>query len=149
VNALDLDQTMSKEEEMILANGTLVAVTDGEKLRLFRNNGHEPQIDLVELHEPGLHVANTGSGGRHRSSTANPDDSRLREDDFAAAVAGYLNREALTDAFEHLVLIADPRTLGELRKHFQASLKAKVVGELGKDLVKHPIEAIESTLATA
>jgi protein required for attachment to host cells len=64
-------------------------------------------------------------------------------------VAGYLNREALTEAFEHLVLIADPRTLGELRKHFQASLEAKLVGELDKDLVKHPIEAIESTLATA
>ena len=134
---------------MILANGTLVAVTDGEKLRLFRNKGHEPQIDLVELREPALQAANTGSGGRHRSSTANHDDSRLREDDFAAAVAGYLNREALTGAFEHVVVIADPRTLGELRKHVQASLKAKLVGELSKDLAKHSVEAIENTLAAA
>ncbi|MCH4559147.1 host attachment protein [Mesorhizobium jarvisii] len=134
---------------MLLAHDTLVAVTDGEKLRLFRNEGREPQIDLVELPEPGLHVANTGSGGRHHSSTANPDDSRLREDDFAAAVAAYLNREALTETFEHLVLIADPRTLGELRKHFQASLRAKLTGELDKDLVKHSVEAIENTLASA
>lgn len=134
---------------MILANGTLVAVTDGEKLRLFRNKGHEPGIDLVEIPEPGLHLANTGSGGRHRSSTANPDDSRLREDDFAAAVAAYLNREALTEAFEHLVVIADPRTLGELRKHFQAPLRAKLVGELAKDLAKHSAEAIKDTLTTA
>ena len=99
--------------------------------------------------EPGLHLANTGSGGRHRSSTANPDDSRLREDDFAAAVAAYLNREALTETFEHVVVIADPRMLGELRKHFQAPLKAKLVGELAKDLAKHPAETIENTLATA
>ncbi len=134
---------------MILANGTLVAVTDGEKLRLFRNKGHEPRIDLVELREPALQAASTGSGGRHRSSTANPDDSRLREDDFVAAVAEYLNREALTEAFEHLVVIADPRTLGELRKHVQATLKAKLVGEVGKDLAKHPVEAIEKTLAGA
>ncbi|RVD62985.1 host cell attachment protein, partial [Mesorhizobium sp. M4A.F.Ca.ET.029.04.2.1] len=27
---------------MILNNGTLVAVTDGEILRLFHNKGHEP-----------------------------------------------------------------------------------------------------------
>ena len=134
---------------MILANGTLVVVTDGEKLRLFRNKSPEPRIDLVELPEPVLHSASTGSGGRHRSSAANPDDSRLREDDFAAAVAAYLNREALTEVFEHVVVIADPRTLGELRRHFQASLKAKLVGELAKDLAKHPVEAIENTLAAA
>ncbi|RUW86900.1 host attachment protein [Mesorhizobium sp. M7A.F.Ca.US.010.02.1.1] len=134
---------------MILANGTLVAVTDGDKLRLFRNKSHEPRIDLAEMPEPGLHVANTGSGGRHRSSTANPDDSRLREDDFAAAVAAYLNREALTGAFKHVMVIADPRTLGELRKHFQDPLRAKLVGELSQDLAKHSLEAIENTLAAA
>ncbi|TSE12778.1 host cell attachment protein [Mesorhizobium intechi] len=134
---------------MIMTTGTVVAVTDGKKLRLFRNKGHEPQIDLVELGEPTLQAASSGSGGRHRSSTANPDDSRLREDDFAAAVAEYLNREALTEAFEHVVMVADPRTLGELRKHVEPSLKAKLVGELGKDLVKHSVEAIENTLAAA
>ncbi|PDQ20577.1 host cell attachment protein [Mesorhizobium sanjuanii] len=134
---------------MILTNGTLVAVADGDKLRLFRNKGHEPRIDLVEMPEPELHLANTGSGGRHRSSTANPDDSRLREDDLAAAVAAYLNREALTDAFEHVVVIADPRTLGELRRHFQAPLRAKLMGELAKDLAKHSAEAIAGTLAAA
>ncbi|MGX8007512.1 host attachment family protein [Mesorhizobium sp. ORM8.1] len=131
---------------MILANGTLVVVTDGDKLRLLRSKGHEPRIELVEMPEPVLHSANTGSGGRHRSSTANPDDSRLREDDFAAAVAAYLNREALTEAFEHVVVIADPRTLGELRRHFQAPLRAKLVGEIAKDLAKHSAGAIENTL---
>lgn len=134
---------------MILSNDTLVAVTDGEKLRLFRNKGHEPRIDLAEMPEPGLHLVNTGSGGRHRSSTANPDDARLREDDFAAAVAAHLNREALTEAFEHVVVIADPRTLGELRKHFQAPLRAKLVGEIAKDLAKHSAQAIGDTLTTA
>lgn len=134
---------------MIVMTGMLVAVTDGETLRLFRNKGREPRIDLVELREPALHPANTGSGGRHRSSTANPDDSRLREDDFAAAVAEYLNSEALTEAFEHVVVVADPRTLGALRKRVEPSLKAKLAGELGKDLVKHSVEAIENTLAAA
>jgi protein required for attachment to host cells len=134
---------------MILPNGTLVAVTDGEKLRLFHNRGHEPHIELLELHEPALDAANVGTGGRHRSSTANPDRARLREDDFAAAVGAYLNREALAGAFEHVAVVADPRTLGELRKHYHPSLSAKLVGELGKDLAGHSAEAIKDAITAA
>lgn len=134
---------------MILSNGTVVAVVDGEKMRLFRNKGHEPQIELVELPEPDLDVANVGSGGRHHSSTANPDASRLVEDDFVAAAAGYLNREALAGRFEHVMVVADPRTLGELRKHFHQSLSGKLVGQLDRDLVKHSTEAIKAAIAAA
>ncbi|TIW14792.1 MAG: host attachment protein, partial [Mesorhizobium sp.] len=36
---------------MILNNGTLVAVTDGENLRLFHNKGHEPHLDLIEVED--------------------------------------------------------------------------------------------------
>ena len=83
------------EKEMILPNGAFVAVVDGEKIRLFRNSGHEPHVNLISLPEPDLGAGNTGSGSRHRSSSANPDGRRLEEDDFAAAAANYLNREAL------------------------------------------------------
>lgn len=134
---------------MILPNGTVVAVVDGERMRLFRNKGHEPQIDLVELPEPNLDVANVGSGGRHRSSTANPDASRLAEDDFVAAAADYLNRDALAGRFEHAVIGADPRTLGELRKHFHQSLGTKLVGQLDRDLAGHSAEAIKAALVAA
>lgn len=137
------------DNKMIVAHGTVVAVTDGEKLRIFCNKGHEPQIDLVELPELALHVGDTGSGGQHRGSTANPDGSRPRDDDFAAAVAASLNREAQMEAFEHLVVIADPRTLGKLRKHFRAPLRSRLVGELAKDLAKHSAKAIQDTLAVA
>ncbi|RWB49209.1 MAG: host cell attachment protein [Mesorhizobium sp.] len=99
---------------MILNNGTLVAVTDGESLRLF----HEPHLDLIEVEDSVLEVAHAGSGGRHRSSTANPDESRLGEDDFAASIASYLNQKAREKACEHILLIADPRTLGEMRRHY-------------------------------
>ncbi|CDX16744.1 putative attachment-related protein [Mesorhizobium sp. ORS 3324] len=134
---------------MILNNDTLVAVTDGQRLRLFHNKGHEPHIDLVEIEDPVLEVARAGSGGRHRSSIANPDDSRLREDDFAGSVAAYLNHQALGDAYEHILVIADPRTLGEMRRHYQPSLNAKLAGEIGKDFVKHSVESIKYAVATA
>ena len=134
---------------MILNNGTLVAVTDGERLRLFHNKGHEPHLELVEIEDSVLEVARAGSGGRHRSSTANPDESRLREDDFAGSVAGYLNHQALTEAYEHILVIADPRTLGEMRKHYQPSLRAKLAGEIGRDFVKHSVESLKHALSTA
>jgi protein required for attachment to host cells len=134
---------------MILPNGAVVAVLDGKKMRLFRNRGHEPSVDLVELPEPDLRPANVGSGGRHHSSTANPDSPRLLEDDFAAAAAAYLNREALAGRIGQAVIVADPRSLGELRKHFHQALGAKLIGEIGKDLVGHSPEAITAAVIAA
>jgi protein required for attachment to host cells len=134
---------------MILPNGTVVAVVDGKTMRLFRNKGHEPHIDLAELPKPDLDLASGGSGGRHHSSTANPDASRLVEDDFVAAAAGFLNREALAGRFEHVVIVADPRTLGELRKHFHQALSAKLIGQLHGDFAKHSAESIKAAIAAA
>jgi protein required for attachment to host cells len=134
---------------MILNNGTLIAITDGKSLRLFRNRGHEPHLDLIEVEDPVVEVAHAGSGGRHRSSTANPDQSRLREDDFAASTASYLNHQALEQACKHILVIADPRTLGEMRKHYQPPLSTKLIGEIGKDFVKHSVEAIKFAISIA
>lgn len=134
---------------MILPNETTVAVVDGTRLRLFRNRGHEPQIDLVELPEPAIAAENQGSGGRHHSSTANPDMSRLAEDNFAAAVADHLNRQVLSGEIGTLFVVADPRTLGELRRHFHDTVRAKLVGDLAKDLTAQDRQDIERILAKA
>ena len=134
---------------MIIANGTIVVVVDGAHLRLFRNHGHEPEIRLVPELVPKLGVSNVGSGGRHRSSTANPDRSRLHEDDFAAAVAEYLNESALAGRIERLVIIADPRTLGEMRRHFHSALSQRLVGQIEKNLAGFPLAGIQDTLQAA
>ena len=134
---------------MILPNGTLVAVLDGTSMRLFRNKGHEPHVELAALDVPDLSQLNSGSGGRHRSSAANPDDSRLSEDNFAASAAAYLNSEALAGRVDHALVIADPRTLGELRKHFHETLSTKLVGELARNLAHHTPSEIEAAVASA
>ena len=64
------------------------------------------------------------------------------EDGVAAASAAQLNHLALDGSLDRLFVIADPRTLGELRKHFHARLQAKIVGELPKDLIDHTIHDI-------
>jgi protein required for attachment to host cells len=134
---------------MILPNDTTIAVVDGEKLRLFRNKGMEPRIKLAEEAVAGIQPSNQGSGARHRSTTANPDRWRLEEDDFAASAAAHLNRLVLDGAIASLFIIADPRTLGELRRHFHDVTRESLIGELARDLIGSSIEKIEAALAKA
>ena len=134
---------------MIIPNNATIAVIDGEKMRLFRNKAVEPYIELVEQTSPDLDTDNQGSGSRHRSSSANPDDSRQTEDNFAASAAGLLNRQVLDGKIENLFIIADPRTLGELRKNRHQKLEEKLLGELSKDLTGHSVDDITAALHKA
>lgn len=134
---------------MLLAVGATVAVMDGEKLRLFRNTGQPGEPKLVALEEPELRGENKSSGARHASSAANPDDSRLEEDSFVAAVAAWLNNQALGQGFESLAVVAAPKSLGELRKHYHKALTARLTVEVAKDLTGHSIAEIEAALAKA
>lgn len=134
---------------MMLSHGDLVAVADGENLRLFRNKGVEPHIDLIEFSHPHLAAHNAGSGSRHHNDALNPDSDRQAEDGFAAASAGQLNRMALDGTLERLFVIADPRTLGELRKHVHPVLQARIVGELVKDLTGHSVDDITAAVRNA
>jgi len=131
---------------MIIPNDTTIAVVDGTKFRMFRNKGVEPHIQLVELAQPEVDAQNQGSGGRHHTGSANPDDSRIEEDNFAAAVAGFLNRQVLDGTIAGLFVIADPRTLGELRRHYHKTVEAKLVGELAKDFTGEGGSVIEDAL---
>jgi protein required for attachment to host cells len=133
---------------MILPTGTTVAVADGETIRLFHNTGVKPGVHLVEI-TAARAPAHSGSGARHHTGSANPDGRRLVEDDFAAATAAFLNRLSLDGTIEHLVVVSDPRTLGELRKHFHHELRGKIIGELAKDFSRRPLEDIASLIADA
>jgi len=134
---------------MLLPKDALVAVADGEKLVLFKNSGEEAQPKLVKLQTPEMDSDNKGSGSRHQSSSANPDDSQQAEDGFAAGISGMLNKQVLGGNFSHVVVIAAPRTLGELRKHYHKALSAKLVGEIAKDLTGHSADDIQAAIAAA
>jgi len=134
---------------MDIPKGTTVAVADGEKLNLFRNAGDEANPKLTALQEEDVANDNKGSGARHQSSSANPDDSQVTEDGFAAGIADLLNRQVLEGQIANLVVIAAPRTLGELRKHYHQKLSAVLVGEIAKDLTGHSMQDVEKTIAAA
>ncbi len=134
---------------MQLPKGATLAVADGEKLSLFRNSGDEAHPKLTAMPESEVGTDNKGSGGRHHSSSANPDDKRLAEDSFAAGIVALLNKRVLDGKVEDLVIIADPKTLGEMRKHYHAKLSAVLRKEIAKDLTGHSSSDIEKTLLAA
>lgn len=131
---------------MMLPHNTTVAVVDGENFNLFHNSGHEGELTLKAATSPTLHAGNAGSGGRHISNASNPNASLQSEDGFAAAAAAWLNRQVLDGSIESLMVIAAPRTLGELRKHYHKELEAVLEGELSKDLVGHAVADIEAAI---
>jgi protein required for attachment to host cells len=61
-------------------------------------------------------------------------------------VAAWLNHEVIDHRIEHLVVIAAPRTLGELRKHYHRLTGEALVGELDKDLIGRPEAEIVQAL---
>ena len=134
---------------MIIPTGTKVAVADGETVRLFHNVGVKPGVHLVEITAAPPAPARSGSGARHHTGSGNPDGRRLVEDDFAAATAAFLNKLSLDGTIEHLVVVSDSRTLGEMRKHFHRDLRGKIIGELAKDFSRRPLQDIAALIADA
>jgi len=118
---------------MLLPHGAVIALVDGDNLELFRNSGNEAQPALSSIEAPSLDEHNKGSGARHHSSSAEQSGHQLDEDAHAAAVADWLNHQVLTNVVTHLVIIASPRTLGEMRRHYHERLKAALIGELHKE----------------
>ncbi len=134
---------------MLIPHGTLVAVLDGKTLELFRNGGTELELKLAALPPPKLHGHSKDLGKRHRKSSANPDHHLVEEDAFAASAVDWLNHEAIGGRFDHLVVVAAPRTLGELRRHYHVTLKHKLVGEVAKEMTGEPPAAVEAELKLA
>jgi protein required for attachment to host cells len=134
---------------MLIPHGTMIAVIDGAGLKLYRNSSEETHPKLTALPTPTLEGHSKDSGKRHRSSAANPDDRLVEEDSFIAAVADWLNHQALEGKLEHLAVVAAPRALGELRRHYHQKLAEKILVELHKDLIDRPVAELEAALVHA
>ena len=60
-----------------------------------------------------------------------------------------LNKWALSGKLNDLVVIAAPRTLGELRKSWHKELQGKLIGEIAKDLTGASADQIVATIEKA
>jgi protein required for attachment to host cells len=146
---------------MQVPHNTFVVVADGKKMLFFRNEGDAeyPKLEIESQDEtsdaadrdrktdaPGRAFSSVGSS---RSAMEETDFHQQEEDRFAAATAEMLNARALRTEFESLIIVAPPRTLGELRKHYHKELEKRLSGEVAKVLTGHPVTEIEKILRAA
>jgi protein required for attachment to host cells len=149
----------SKEIEMQVPHNTFVVVADGQKMLFFRNEGDAEFLKLEverkrEQEVPAdrdLKTSEAGrtfdaSGGAGRSAYEETDFHQLEEDRFAAETAELLKKRALRNDFDSLIIVAPPKTLGELRKHYHKEVEKRITGEIAKDLTGHPVPEIEKII---
>ena len=143
---------------MQVPHNSFVVVADGEKMLFFRNEGDTdyPKLEVERKREqdnppdrdqksdgPGRAFSSVGSG---RSAFEEADFHQLEENRFAAETAEMLKQRALRNDFDSLIVVAPPRTLGELRKHYHKEVEKRLAGEIAKDLTGHPVEEIEKII---
>jgi protein required for attachment to host cells len=144
-----------KEKTMRVPHNTFVVVADGEKMLFFRNEGDAEYLKLAierkreqdnppdrdqKSSAPGRTFDSASSG---RSAYAETDFHQLEEERFAAETADMLKKRALRNEYDQLIVVAPPRTLGELRKHYHKEVEKRLAGEIAKDLTGHPVDEIE------
>jgi len=144
-----------------LKHGHWVVVADGEKALFLRNEGDAtyPNLGVVrEMHDENPPTREQGSdrpgrfndgAGPHKSAVADTDWHRVGKERFAEDVAARLYRMAHRGDFDHLVIVAPPLVLGEMRKKLHKEVEQKIVAEIPKTLTNHSIDAIEQLLLAA
>ncbi|MGI3168264.1 host attachment family protein [Pseudooceanicola sp. C21-150M6] len=138
-----------------------VLIADGEKALFLRNltDGQDPHLEVVRKEEqdnpkdidqsanrPGR-MNDTGVG--QRSALDDTDWHELAKERFADDLADLLYRQAHKGRFDRIVLVAPPKTLGELRKVLHKEVADKVIAEVPKTLTNHPLDEIEAALKAA
>jgi protein required for attachment to host cells len=135
---------------MKIPDGAHVAVIDGERFLWLVNTGDAVHPQLENLGSPDLDPTNRSQGKMRHSITTNQHTGNdLDEAAHVAAAADWMNHQAKTNKFEHLIVVADKRSLGELRRHYHVELEKRLVGEVGKAVTNQPIDDIAQTIASA
>jgi len=145
-----------KETIVLIPTNSLVAVTDGARFILYRNEGTATAVRLtredgMELVLPSsAEMGNSPPGrsfqsfGSRRSAYEGPDVHDMAEARFTADVAERL--ATLVNAGEVLLVAADPRSLGHLRKELPDSVRSRLLGEIAADYSKHSPEDLARLL---
>lgn len=114
---------------------TLVVVADGHQAILLRTHGVKDALTLSE--ETRLTPKSLSEEG---PSGSRPEEQTPRQTDeatFAKQLAQALYTMKQGQKFEHLVLAADPQTLGQLRDTMHKSVSASLLLSLDKELTNH------------
>ncbi len=144
-----------------IPHGAYVFVGDGRKALFLRNDGDQvsPSLAtervLVDEDSPaydrrtdplGFSFAATRTTGRSAMET--PDWHEIEEDRFALRVAAALEELVRSHWAPALLVVAPPATLADLRRALHDEVKARLIGEIDKDLTNVPVGEIERRIAS-
>ena len=140
---------------------TWVAVVDGARGRIFMRAGRKSPLVPVTSEEnkpstmptrelgtdrPGR-VHDSADVGRH-AMEPRVDWHRFEKTRFAEKMAAILNKGRADGDFDKLVLVAPPRTLGDLRAALDRPTRASISAELNKDLTGARADQLAEQLET-
>src|SRR3546814_3558190 len=125
-----------------------IVIVDGAQARILENHG--PGKGLVPLpagvmqktSRPSRDIDTDRPGrgynpmGQHHTMDSPSDSHREEKRRFADLLANHINAAALDRSYDRLILVAPPKTLGDLRQSLSKEAAAKLDGELPKDLTK-------------
>jgi len=125
-------------------HNTLIVVGTGEGANFYRNSAKGGELKLAYAGdlEPG-NLADQGPSGKQPPDTS---DKESMEATFAKILANHLYDLAQAHKFDHLVLVLDPDSLGEIRPSLHVSVRDKIMLELPKTLVNSPTDQIEKSI---
>jgi protein required for attachment to host cells len=104
---------------------------------VFARPLHAESVDRYDFGRDQLgRVFESASTARHMAEPRIDVRQEIKAD-FMKSVARELEKARGRNAFDRLVLVAPPKTLGELKKHLGQSLQACVVSTLAKDLTHY------------
>ncbi|GAA3785235.1 host attachment protein [Qipengyuania pelagi] len=136
---------------MRIPSNAHVAIVDGKNFTVMRNGGAplEPKLDRAE--QPDLSATNYSAGVRHQDNIGREKGTSTQLDELAhaAAVSEWLNSQCVSGDIADLLVIADPKTLGEMRHHYHSELEKRLVGEIAKTMTGQPTDKIEQAIASA
>jgi protein required for attachment to host cells len=146
-----------------MPNTTWVLIADGARARLLAQakpfaplepaleqeefTGSMAQSKEIGSDRPGRSFDSSGLGGRH-AMVPPTDPQRYAKFAFARELAERLEEAVHEGRFARLILVAAPRTLGDLRELLPGAVKAKVVAEIDKDLTHVPLRDLPKHLAS-
>lgn len=143
---------------MDIPHNALIAVADGRKMLILRNNGNPMKPDLTvlahgEQRNPDTHEQGGDRPGRTHAPSGSlsasyeeADFHEIAEGRFATEVAAHINQRALANGFDKLIVVAPPRTLGDLRSQWHKETQARLIGEIPKEATNLPPAGIAALI---
>lgn len=138
---------------------TWILIADGAQARIACNDG--PGRGLALAHEETFHGRNVAGReimsdrpgrtvdkarqGRH-AMEPHSDPREVEKRRFLREMVALLDDAAKRNSFDRLILVAPPRALGMLRGELSESLRARLEGELDKDLTQVPVHDLAQHL---